>query len=87
MNIHRLLSITGVKLQWGRWIIKPVLAMATSGAVALLMNRIPFIGALSRLPNLCIVGVAAVLLYGVLLIMTGCVTKEELRQTSFRKIN
>lgn len=87
LNIHRLLSITGVKLQWGRWIIKPVLAMATSGAVALLMNRIPFIGALSRLPNLCIVGVAAVLLYGVLLIMTGCVTKEELRQTSFRKIN
>lgn len=87
LNIHRLLSITGVKLQWGRWIIKPVLAMATSGAVALLMNRIPFIGTLSRLPNLCIVGVAAVLLYGVLLIMTGCVTKEELRQTSFRKVN
>lgn len=86
LNIHRLLHITGIKLQWGRWILKPLLSMATSGAIALLLDRIPFIRSLPLLPHLCLVGIAAVLLYGLLILLTGCVTREDLRQTAIRQV-
>ena len=86
LNIHRLLHITGIKLQWGRWILKPLLSMATSGAIALLLDRIPFIRSLPLLPHLCLVGTAAVLLYGLLILLTGCVTREDLRQTAIRQV-
>lgn len=29
LNTHRLLSVTGMKLKWSTWILKPVLAMCT----------------------------------------------------------
>ena len=39
LNLHRLLTVTGVKLAWGQWILKPILAITTAGAVALLLGR------------------------------------------------
>ncbi len=67
LNLHRLLTVTGVKLAWGQWILKPILAITTAGAVALLLGRfLPFVH-LSMLVWL-IAGIACLcLIYGILL--------------------
>ena len=78
LNIHRLLSITGLKLKWGQWILKPLLAMATASAVALLLARVPFIGTLPDLPFVVIIGLVAAALYCLILPLIGCITREDL---------
>ena len=52
LNLHRLLTVTGVKLAWGQWILKPILAITTAGAVALLLGRfLPFVHLYARLAD------------------------------------
>ena len=81
LNLHRLLTVTGVKLAWGQWILKPILAITTAGAVALLLGRfLPFVH-LSMLVWL-IAGIACLcLIYGILLPLLGCITRDDLHRS------
>ena len=79
LNIRRLLVVTKIRFLWGQWIFKPVLAMATAGAAAwgvqMAMNRAGF-------PMLAVVAaasVAVILLYTLLLLLFGCITREDFR--------
>ena len=69
---------------WGQWILKPLLAISTAGAVALLLGRfLP----LTNIPMLVwlIVGVACLcVVYGILLPLLGCITREDLHRTVSR---
>ena len=84
LNLHRLLTVTGVKLAWGQWILKPILAITTAGAVALLLGRfLPFVH-LSMLVWL-IAGIACLcLIYGILLPLLGCITRDDLHRSVSR---
>ena len=78
LNLHRLLKVTGLRLQWGKWILRPVLAMATSGL------SVWFFTAASVEQPLSLVLPAgghslAALGYGFLLLLLGCVTREDAR--------
>ena len=85
LNTHRLLTVTGMKLQWGRWIIKPVLAMGVAAAFTLLlMKPLPTSG----LPELAVLIAGSLIsgaIYCVLLPLLGCITREELRQLRPRR--
>ena len=76
LNIRRLLVVTGVRMQWGQWLIKPLLAMTAGGVAALGLQRLTE----SALPLLATVAVSALtglLLYTVLLFLFGCVNDED----------
>lgn len=78
LNIHRLLKVTGVRMQWGQWLFKPLLAMTTGGVLALAVQS----ALRDTLPLLAVTvlsALAGVLLYAGLLFLFGCVTKEDLR--------
>lgn len=79
LNTHRLLVVTKLRMQWGQWILKPLLAMTSAGFAALGIQRL-LDGRL--LPMLIVVtsaSLAALLLYGILLLLFGCITKEDFR--------
>lgn len=79
LNLHRLLTVTGLHLKWGQWIVKPLLAAAVSGGLSLLVYHLPAISGLSTLPATLIGGLVAVGIYGVLLLLLGCIRREDLR--------
>lgn len=80
LNVHRLLTVTGIRLQWGSWIIKPVLAMATGAASIHLLLRFTSLRTLPQIWILIIGGVSITLFYGLLLPLLGCIRREDLRQ-------
>ena len=80
LNTHRLLSVTGMKLKWSTWILKPVLAMCTGAASVLLLIKATPLHTLPRIWILIIGGVLAAGLYCLLLPLLGCITREDLRQ-------
>ena len=59
LNTHRLLSVTGMKLKWSTWILKPVLAMCTGAASVLLLIKATPLHTLPRIWILIIGGVLA----------------------------
>ena len=82
LNIHRLLKVTGLHLKWGQWIFKPLLAMATADAIALLLGRVPAVAQLPMLASVALGGVLAIGLYCLILPLIGCVTREDLHLIS-----
>lgn len=72
LNTHRLLSVTGMKLKWSTWILKPVLAMCTGAASVLLLIKATPLHTLPRIWILIIGGVLAAGLYCLLLPLLGC---------------
>lgn len=78
LNLHRLLKVTGLHLQWGKWIFRPALAMAASGASVWFLQQHIWSG-LSPLLSLLVGIPLASLGYGFLLLMMGCVTREDAR--------
>lgn len=78
LNLHRLLKVTGLRLQWGKWILRPVLAMATSGLSVWFLQQHLW-NSLSPLSSLLVGIPLAALGYGFLLLLLGCVTREDAR--------
>ena len=81
LNTHRLLKVTGVKLQWGRWIVRPLLAAAAATVMTQAVTQLPFFLRINGivmtiLGILCLCG-----LYGLLLSLLGCIRVAELRKT------
>ncbi|MGI6265229.1 MAG: putative polysaccharide biosynthesis protein [Acutalibacteraceae bacterium] len=76
LNLHRLLTVTGLRLQWGQWIVKPALATAAAGGIALAGVQLWPMG---DLPTLAVGGAVTALVCAVLLALLGCIRKEDLR--------
>ncbi len=76
LNIRRLLVVTGVRMQWGQWLIKPLLAMTAGGVAALGLQRLTE-SALPLLATVAVSALAGLLLYTVLLFLFGCVNGED----------
>jgi len=79
LNTHRLLRVTGVKLQWGRWIVRPLLSAATATVLAQAVTRLPIFLTtdgivVTVLGILCLGG-----LYSMLLSLLGCIRVSEVR--------
>ncbi len=73
LNIRRLLKVTGLRIQWGNWVFKPMLAIATSMAAAYWLNKILALTSLSPLINMIIISFVMVLIYTLLAFLFGCV--------------
>lgn len=79
LNIRRLLKVTALPLQWGKWVIKPVTAIILSGGVAWGLTRLPLF---TQSPDWLIVGVGGVIAtigYAILLPLFGCLHRDDLR--------
>lgn len=79
LNLHRLLTVTGLRLKWGQWVIKPLLAVAVAGGLSLLVYHLPAVSRLSTLPATLIGGGIAAALYAALLPLLGCIRRDDLR--------
>ncbi len=81
LNTRRLLKVTGVKLQWGRWIMRPLLAAAAATVITQAITHLPFFLKINGivmtiLGILCLCG-----LYCILLSLLGCIRLSEFRKT------
>lgn len=85
LNLNRLLKVTGVKMRWGQWMAKPILAVTLSAAVVILLNRVLFIGRLSNIVRMVLGGVAISLIYILLSFLLGSIKAEDLRGLKLRR--
>lgn len=79
LNTHRLLKVTGVRMQWSRWVLRPLLGAGAAATVVLALLRLPLFTDLSGivftfLGILCVCGV-----YVALLFLLGCIRPSEWR--------
>lgn len=74
LNIHRLLTVTDVRFEWGRWVLLPLVAIGMSACVPLMWQAaLPAVGLWSALTGCGVVTV----LYVVLLRAFGCIRRED----------
>ena len=83
MNVRRLLHVTGLKIQWGKWVLKPGAAMVFSGIVTVALCKVVLRGALPAFASVLLGILTAAVLYCGVLLLTGCVTISEL--AAFRR--
>lgn len=79
LSTHRLLTVSGAAIKWGRWVVLPVLSAAAAGAVC----------AVLPLKNAVYVIVGALVftaIYGALILLMKCFGKEDLKQLTSRKV-
>lgn len=77
LNIRRLLVVTGIRMQWGQWLLKPLLAMTAGGVAALGLQMLLNETFLPLLAVILLAAAAGVLLYALLLFLFGCITRED----------
>ena len=78
LNLHRLLTVTGVAMRWVNWVFKPVFAICVTGLTAVWLWHLP---AFAALPQVVAVGLLGLLIaagYLVLMPLLGCVKKDDL---------
>lgn len=81
LNTHRLLTVTGVKLQWGRWIVRPLLGAAAAVTLTQALTHLPLFSnvggiVVTILGILCLCGI-----YCILLSLLGCICISDLRRS------
>ncbi len=81
LNTHRLLKVTGVKLQWGRWIVRPLFGAGAAVVLTQAVTHLPlFLGVsgivLTISGILCLCGI-----YCILLSLLGCIRFSELHRS------
>ncbi len=85
LNLNRLLKVTGVEMQWGKWIIKPVFAVTVSAVCLIAIKRLlafdTFPPILQLLSGSCIMTV----IYTVLAFLLGIVKRKDLRSLRLRR--
>lgn len=80
LNLNRLLTVTGVRLRIGNWIVKPIFCAVVSAAVALGMCSLPVFATVSPLITLIFGMGILCILYAVGLFGTGSITRKELQR-------
>lgn len=78
LSAERLLTVSGARIRWGRWMVLPAVAAGIGGA---LCTAIPMEG----VPYLLTGGGVYTAVYGVLILLMRCFTKEDWRQLTARK--
>ncbi len=84
LNLHRLLKVTGVRMRWGDWVLKPLLAVSLSCAITMLLERITVFGALTALPRMAVEGVIISALYAGLSLLLGTLNLRDLQSLRLR---
>lgn len=79
LNLRRLLTVTGLRMRWGQWCLKPLLAVVVSCLAALAVTRLPVVSGWPLIFMIATGGVVAVGIYTLLLPLLGCITREDLR--------
>lgn len=79
LNVRRLLKVTGLRIRWGDWVLKPLLAAGTPVALASCLQRIPAVAGLPAIPAIILFSAAVVLIYGFLLFLFGCIGVTDIR--------
>lgn len=82
LNVHRLLSVTQMHIQWSKWIFRPTLAMCAAGLISKFVGQTGSVSSLSNLPYVLVCGAVAAGLYLMLLIFLGCISKEDFERKS-----
>ncbi len=77
LNLHRLLTVTGVSMRWANWIAKPLLAIAAIGATAAWLRKLPALAALPEVVSVGLLGLMIVAGYLVLMPALGCVRRGD----------
>ncbi len=82
LNLNRLLTVTGIRLRLGNWIVKPTLCAAASAGISLYLCSLPLFSALSPLV-LVIVGAGSLcVLYAVGVWGTKCISSRNWQRLS-----
>jgi len=79
LNVHRLLKVTNLRMRWGEWVLKPLLAVTTASVCWLFLAKTVQKYAVSLLWKL---GIGAVCITGVFILLAflfGIITKDDLR--------
>ncbi len=80
LNVRRLLRVSGVTLQWSRWVLRPLTGAVLSGGIALAVVQAPFLssvhGALKTVAGTVILCAC----YLGWLFLTRCITPAELHK-------
>ena len=80
LNVRRLFRVTDARMQWGRWIARPLLAVVTAGSIAYAAGQWLLRGS-SDLVYALICGSVMAGLYGLLLLLLGCIGREDFVRT------
>lgn len=78
LSTQRLLAVSHSRLRWGRWIVKPLLAVCVAGGICTLL---PVNGIVYLIGG----GMVFVGVYGLLLPLFGCISRDDLRHLATRK--
>jgi stage V sporulation protein B len=78
-SLRRLLMVTGLRLKLNDWILKPLLSVAASGTVATLLLDAAAKDILSNGLYILTGAVTASVLYFILLVRLGCLTKDDFK--------
>ncbi len=83
LNLQRLLKVTDIRMQWGSWVLKPILAVVTAGGGwMVLQNTIAIHTPIMRV----VMGISIItLLFFVLSFVFGIITKDDLRDITPRR--
>ena len=84
LNLHRLLKVTGVQMQWSDWVIKPVVAVSLACAITELLQRVTAFGDLTALPRMVIGSLLITVLYAGLSLLLGTLNISDLQSLRLR---
>jgi stage V sporulation protein B len=79
LSIRRLLSITHLRLKLNDWILKPILSITASGFVVIFLLDAAGIASLPNVYYIMIGAVSAGILYFILLVKLGALTKDDFK--------
>ncbi len=78
LNLHRLCKVSGVRIRFGKWIIKPLLALATAVTLCKLIEAYALIDQSEALVYCITCGVIIGVVYLALLPFLGCIEEDDL---------
>lgn len=85
LNLNRLLHVTGIKMRWGQWLLKPVFAVVISALLYYGLQNVLHITTASAVIRLIIGSVTISAFYAILAFLCGIIKKEDLRNLKLRR--
>ncbi len=82
LNVRRLLKVTGVRIPWTEWLLRPTVAAALSSAAALFVTHLPLV---ISLPGIILTFLGILCLcsfYVALTLLMGCITRSDVRRVT-----
>lgn len=75
LNIHRLLTVTSVRFEWGQWVILPLISV---GVASVLSAALVSLTSLNGFAALCVGGIVTTAVYLPLLLALKCLKTDDL---------